>query len=82
MLDLFELIEKDRITPEERASMKDEYNQQELEKLAGKNIRLAEENGRQAGKMETAQNVKALGILTDEQIAIATGLTLEQIKAL
>jgi predicted transposase/invertase (TIGR01784 family) len=87
---LFELIEKDQITPEEYARMKDEYNQEELEKEA---FEEGEEKGRKEGReaglkegserlKETARNLKALGTLTEEQIASATGLTLEQVKML
>jgi predicted transposase/invertase (TIGR01784 family) len=91
---LFELIEKDQITPEEYARMKDEYNQEELEKEA---FEEGEEKGRKEGRQEgweaglkegserlkeTARHFKALGTLTEEQIASATGLTLEQVKML
>jgi len=68
---LFELIELEQITPEEYARMKDDYNQEESEKQAF-----------EEGKKETARNLKALGALTEEQIASVTGLTLEEIKAL
>jgi len=71
ILSLFERIEKDQISPEEYARMKDEYNRDESEKQA-------EEKGR----IEIARNLKALGILTDEQIVSATGLSLEQVRAL
>ncbi|EDN71555.1 hypothetical protein BGP_5871 [Beggiatoa sp. PS] len=68
---LFEVIEKDKITPEERARMKDEYNEEHAKKQA-----IREE------KEKIARNFKAFGTLTDEQIASATGLSLEIVKAL
>ena len=68
---LFEVIEKDKISPEEYASMKEEYNRAESEKQA-------EEKGR----IEIARNIKVLGILTEEQIASAAGLSLKQVRTL
>jgi predicted transposase/invertase (TIGR01784 family) len=95
---LFELIETDQITPEERARMKDEYSQAELEKKGfeeGKEIGFDDgygegkedgieegiEQGIEKGKIETARNFKALGI-SEEQIASATGLSLDEVRAL
>jgi len=40
------------------------------------------EEGIKKGKIETARNLKALGVLTAEEIASATGLSLEEVKAL
>ncbi len=71
ILSLFERIEKDQISPEEYARMKDEYNKDESEKQA-------EEKGR----IEIALNLKALGILTEEQMVSATGLSLELLRGL
>lgn len=80
---LFQVIEKDKITPEERARMKEEYNREEAQIQAFKE---GEEKGWKGGKdegrKETACNLKALGTLTEEQIANATGLTLEIVKTL
>jgi len=76
--ELFQVIEKDKITPEERARMKDEYNEEKAKKDA-------REEGRQEGEekmKEAARHFKALDILTDEQIANATGLNLEMVKTL
>jgi predicted transposase/invertase (TIGR01784 family) len=73
--ELFDIIEKDKITPEERARMKDEYNEENAKKQA-------KDEGRKEGMKEAARNFKALGALTDEQIANATGLSLEIVKAL
>jgi len=86
---LFEMIETDQITPEERARMKDEYSQGELEKKGfnkGKEIGFdegygeAQKEGEEKLK-ETARNLKALGI-DEEQIASATGLSLNEVMAL
>jgi hypothetical protein len=72
---LFGVIEKDKITPEERARMKEEYNREEAKTQAFK-------KGELKGIKETAHKIKALGTLTDEQIASGTGLTLEMVKTL
>jgi hypothetical protein len=72
---MFDLIEEDKITPDERAGMKEENNQEEGEKTAM-------EKGRKEGREETACNLLAMGGLSAEQIASATGLTLERVKAL
>ncbi len=96
---LFEVIENDKITPEERARMKEEDNQAELETQAfkegeEKGWNAGKDEGRLEGKLEgrlegrmaekeeTARNLMALGTLTEEQIASATGLSLEAVKAL
>ncbi len=76
---LFDVIEKDKITPEERARMKEEDNQAEAETRKfkeGKNEGVREE------KENTVRNLKANGKLTEEEIASITGLTLEIVKAL
>ena len=102
---LFELIEKDQVTPEDRARMKDEYNQAELKKEgldegikigfdAGyaeaqqeveKQIRETQQEAEnklrdalEGTQKKTARNLKDLGI-ADEQIASATGLSLDEI---
>ena len=95
--DLFKVIETDQISPEERARMKDEYNRVESEKDAEKKgwqagLKVGEEMGRLEGEekireaqnrlIETAQNFKSLGSLTDEQISSATGLSLDHVQAL
>jgi predicted transposase/invertase (TIGR01784 family) len=40
------------------------------------------EEGRQAGREEFARNLIAMNMLTDEQIAVASGLTEVEVKAL
>ncbi|TGO01885.1 hypothetical protein PN36_35230, partial [Candidatus Thiomargarita nelsonii] len=40
------------------------------------------EDGIKKGKIETARNFKANGVLTAEQIASATGLSLDEVMAL
>ncbi len=67
ILKIFNLIEKDLITPKEYAAMKDEYSQQELLKEQCEKI---------------AMNILKLGTVSDEQIAEATGLTLQEIEKL
>ena len=79
---LFQVIEKDKITPEERKRMKEEHNWEEAEM---RKFKEGKDEGIKEGKKkmkEAARNLKALGTLTDEQIASATGLSLEMIKAL
>lgn len=80
--ELFQVIEKDKITPDERTRMKEEYNEDKAKQEA-------KEEGFQEGLKEgeekmkqAARNLKALGTLTDEQIAQVTGLTVETVKAL
>ena len=53
-------------------------------------LQTAEKKGRAEGraegelkaKLNTARNLKAMGMLSDEQIAAATGLTIDEIKSL
>jgi predicted transposase/invertase (TIGR01784 family) len=73
--EMFELIEEDKITPDERARMKEENNLEEGQ-------RDAREEGREEGREEIARNLLVMGSLSAEQIASATGLTLERVKAL
>jgi hypothetical protein len=72
---LFQVISKDKTTHEERAKMKEEYSQKLVDTDAFK-------KGKEEGVRETGRNLKALGTITDEQIASATGLTLEEVQAL
>lgn len=72
---LFQLIEKDQITPEERAQMFEEYNQEELRQNLF-------QQGKEEGVKEVARHLLSLGSLTEGQIAKVTGLTLEEIQAL
>jgi len=76
---LFQIISKDQTTSEERAKMKDEFNQKLVEMNA---FEKGEKIGRTAEKRENARNFKALGKLTAEEIANVTGLTLEEVQAL
>jgi len=86
---LFQLIEKDHVSPEEYAKMKDEYNKAESENNAFKKGELkgrkeGEEKLREAEKkrLKAAQNLKNIGTLSEEQIASATGLSLDEVRAL
>ena len=49
-------------------------------------LQTAEKKGRAEGelkaKLNTARNLKAMDMLSDEQIAAATGLTIDEIKSL
>jgi len=45
-------------------------------------LKEAREEGFQAGRLETARNLIQLGVLSDGQIAQATGLTVDQVEAL
>ncbi|MFW5636065.1 MAG: hypothetical protein ACOC3A_05360 [Thermodesulfobacteriota bacterium] len=40
------------------------------------------EEGMEKGKKETAKNLLVLGVLTDEQIAQATGIPIEELRQL
>ncbi len=64
---LFHIIEKDLISPKEYAAMKDEYGQQQLI---------------QEGRKEIAKNLLKMGVATIEQIAQATGLSIEEVRTL
>ena len=83
---LFQLIEKDHVSPEEYAKMKDEYNKAEFENNAFKKgelkARIEGEKKIREAVIETAKNFKNLGALSDEQIASATGLSLDEVLAL
>jgi hypothetical protein len=72
---IFELIEMDNLTPEENARLKDEYYPE-------KSLREAAQAQVEDAQEKIARNLKALGTLTDEQIANAIGLSLEEVKAL
>jgi len=79
--EMFEVIKKDNITPEEHAQMKEENNQEEAEKTA---LEKGREEGREEGREaleEAARNLLAIGSLSVEQIASATGLSLERVKS-
>ncbi|HDN27128.1 MAG TPA: hypothetical protein ENG03_08545 [Thioploca sp.] len=80
---VFGLIEKDQVTPHERAKMFDEHGHEALKQETfqdGKKEGLKE--GEQKAKEQFARNVLSLGTLAEEQIAQVTGLTLEKVTAL
>jgi hypothetical protein len=64
---VFQTIEKNLVTPEERARMFEEYNQ---------------EQKKRTDKEEIARNLLSLRLLSVEQIAQVTGLTIAEVKAL
>ncbi len=72
---VFDTIEKDLVTPDERARMFEEYNQETKK-------REVFEEGKVEGRLETAQNLLSMGTLTVTQIAKVTGLTIKQVKSL
>ncbi len=76
---IFDYIEKNHITPDERARMFDEFGR---EAVMEEKIEEGRQEGRQEQAEETARNLLALGTLTGEQIAQATGLSLERVKEL
>ncbi|KHD07788.1 hypothetical protein PN36_29010 [Candidatus Thiomargarita nelsonii] len=85
--DILNIIEKDQVTPEERARMFEEYNKAEYEnntfkkgELKGKKDGIKE--GELKNKKETARNLKKQAVLTEEQIASATGLSVDELRAL
>ncbi|MCP4347068.1 MAG: hypothetical protein GY795_16260, partial [Desulfobacterales bacterium] len=76
---VFHHIEKDRISPRERAKMFDEYvwEERDQEKMEeGKKIGIKE------GKEQTARNLLSAEKLTLEEIAEATGLASEKVREL
>jgi predicted RNA binding protein with dsRBD fold (UPF0201 family) len=75
---IFKLIEKDKVTPQERAKMFDEYG---MEAVKQEKIQKIKEEARKEAIEETARNLLSVGTFTEEQIAQATGLTLEKVKA-
>lgn len=92
---VFQTIEKDLITPQERARMFEEYNQEQKKReIKEEGRKEGEEKGRQEGaekgrqegeakgRQETATALLSLKILTIEQVAQTTGLTVAQVNAL
>lgn len=76
---LFQVISKEQTTPAERARMKEEYNQQLAEMEAFKK---GQKQAQTEKLREVAGNLKALGTVSDEQIARVTGLTLKEVRSL
>ncbi|MEN8215650.1 MAG: hypothetical protein ABFS56_04605 [Pseudomonadota bacterium] len=72
---MFEKIRADKLTPEDRAQMKEEYNQEEMQMTA-------REEGRAEGHEKTACNLLALGTLSLEQIASVAELSVEKVREL
>jgi predicted transposase/invertase (TIGR01784 family) len=84
---IFDIIEKDKVSPQDRAKMFDEYS---IEAVKQEQLQESMEKGRQEGlkegaekaKQESARNLLSIGVLTEEQIAQVTGLTVARIKEL
>ena len=53
-----------------------------MEKGVEKGLAEGIEKGRKDEKITMARKLKAMGVLSDEQIAAATGLTIDEIKNL
>ncbi len=68
---LFDLIEKDQITPKERARMKDEYNQLSSDKTVFQD---GEEKGKAEGMIEGERKGKAEGMIEGERKGKAEGM--------
>jgi len=82
---IFDHIRRDDVTPDERGRMIDEYSQtklrlEEYEKGVNKGKEEGLREGRQENKEATARNLAKIGVLTDEQIAAATGLPVTRIR--
>ena len=87
ILKVFDYIEKDHITPEERARMFDEHSQDALKQEEyEKGVQAGEARGLKKGEQqkaeETARSLLSISDLTDEQIARATGLSVECVQQL
>jgi predicted transposase/invertase (TIGR01784 family) len=75
--DVFKLIERSAISPQELARMKEEYNQEEAQEqkyLAGREV------GRKEEKRQFAKNL--LDVLDIETIALKSGLSVEDVQQL
>ncbi len=100
---VFQHIEKDRVSPYDRAKMFDEYNLEEqrlktkkeglqegleqglekgLEQGLEQGLEKGLEKGRQEKAEQTALNLLKIGVLTKEQIAEVTGLSLDRVESL
>jgi len=87
---VFDLIEKNKVTPQERAKMFDEYS---MEDVKQENIQKIKDDAKEEGLKEAEQKARAekeesvrrllsLGTLTEEQIAQTMGLSLERVNSL
>jgi len=100
---VFQHIEKDRVSPYDRAKMFDEYDLEEqrlktkkeglqegleqglekgLEQGLEQGLEKGLEKGRQEKAEQTALNLLKIGVLTKEQIAEVTGLSLDRVESL
>ena len=78
---IFASIQKNTLTPEDHARMKDEYSEDELRREEWEK---AITKGREEGERNKALNIahKLLGILDDATIAQTTGLSVAEVSAL
>jgi flagellar biosynthesis/type III secretory pathway protein FliH len=82
---MFEHIEQDSVTPQERARMFDEYGQEQLRRDEYKlGVAEGEAKGKAEGKIEALLTVarQLLDLLDDATISQKTGLPLETIRSL
>lgn len=83
---IFEIIEKDLISPEERAKMFEEYNQQKAiggayEEGLEEGLQKGEEKGEQKKALEMAHKMLAAGLAV-EQVAQFSGLSVSEVEEL
>lgn len=83
---IFDLIQTDQTTPQERARMKDEYSRNlllknEYEMGVNKGVAQGIEKGREQGMAQVALKMIADGFAL-EQIATLTGLSVDKLKSL
>ena len=79
ILQAIELTHESNYTPEQLAAYDKYIDAIRTEKTL---IAEAETRGEAKGVRQTAKNFKTLGLLTNQQIADATGLTLAEVEAL
>jgi predicted transposase/invertase (TIGR01784 family) len=80
--EIFSLIKKDKISPQEYARMKDEYSDEEyMQERTQKARKEGREEGREEGVLKVAKKMKEADVAI-KTIASVTGLSMEQIEGL
>jgi len=80
---LFNMIEKDKVTPEDRARMFDQHAEEEFKQSMFDKWRgVGYDEGYVEAQAEIAKKLKASRSLTEEQIVSLTGLSLDEIRDL
>ena len=77
-----EIVEESAYTDEELAQYDKFWDAIRIEQAFVDEAEIRFNIGIDKGKQDTARKLKAMNVMTIEQIAEATGLTIEQIKAL